>query len=133
MKKSKQESPVKAARKAIEKRLINELKAITGQLVQEGIKTTIDIEKQSKKLAKKITKGLKLKQSAKQETVKENAVASATKTPVREKESAPVKAVPAAKAPEAKDKKAPAPAATANTAPKAKASKPAPQKQEAEK
>ena len=59
MKKSKEESPLKAARKkareAIEIRLSKLLKTITSELGQEEL----DIEKEAKKLAKKITKGLK--------------------------------------------------------------------------
>jgi hypothetical protein len=59
MKKSKEESPLKAARKkareAIEIRLSKLLKTITSELGQEDL----DIEKEAKKLAKKITKGLK--------------------------------------------------------------------------
>lgn len=59
MKKIKEESPIKAARKkareAIEIRLNNLLKTITTELGQEAI----NFEKESKKLAKKIIKGVK--------------------------------------------------------------------------
>ncbi|MDB5022950.1 MAG: hypothetical protein JWP78_705 [Mucilaginibacter sp.] len=59
MKKSKEESPLKAARKkarkAIEIRVGKLLKAIASELGQEAL----DIDKEAKKLAKKITKGLK--------------------------------------------------------------------------
>ena len=59
MKKEKQESPAKAAKKiaikSIQLRLIKTLKTITTELGQEAI----DIEKEAKKLAKKIAKHLK--------------------------------------------------------------------------
>lgn len=59
MKKEKQESPAKAAKKiavkSIQLRLIKTIKTITAELGQE----VIDIEKEAKKLAKKITKHLK--------------------------------------------------------------------------
>jgi hypothetical protein len=59
MKKDKQESPAKAAKKimtkSIRQRLIKNLKTITAELGQ----VEIDIEKEAKKLAKKITKHLK--------------------------------------------------------------------------
>ncbi|HTD40095.1 MAG TPA: hypothetical protein VK671_05705 [Mucilaginibacter sp.] len=58
-KKEKQESPAKAAKKiaikSIQLRLIKTLKTISSELGQEAI----DIEKEAKKLAKKITKNLK--------------------------------------------------------------------------
>jgi hypothetical protein len=63
MKKEKQDKPAKTekkqARKNIQQQLITELKAITGQLGQKAEDVVIDIEKESKKLAKKITKGFK--------------------------------------------------------------------------
>ena len=63
MKKEKQDKPAKAekkqARKNVQQQLITELKAITGQLGQKAEDVAIDIEKESKKLAKKITKGFK--------------------------------------------------------------------------
>lgn len=59
MKKDKQESPAKAAKKiatkSIQQRLIKTIKTITSELGQ----VEIDIEKEAKKLAKKITKHLK--------------------------------------------------------------------------
>ncbi len=59
MKKEKEESPLKVARKktreAIEVRLAKHLRNITTEIGKE----TIDIEKEAKRLAKKITKGLK--------------------------------------------------------------------------
>jgi hypothetical protein len=59
MKKEKNESPVKTARKkakdSIESRLTKTLKSIAAELGQEAI----DIEKTAKKLAKKLTKGFK--------------------------------------------------------------------------
>ena len=64
MKKEKQESPIKAARKktrdAIEARLVKTLKTIASELGQE----VADIEKDAKKLAKKLTKGLKKSKDA---------------------------------------------------------------------
>lgn len=59
MKKEKQESPTKAAKKivtkSIQQRLIKTIKTITAELGQ----VEVDIEKEAKKLAKKITKHLK--------------------------------------------------------------------------
>lgn len=62
MKKDKQESPLKAARKKttkdIELRLVTVFKTITNELGQPNSKPGINIEKQAKKLAKKIAKSL---------------------------------------------------------------------------
>lgn len=87
MKKEKQESPEKAAKKiaikSIQLRLIKTLKTITGELGQEAI----DIEKEAKKLAKKITKHLKTGKEAD----KKDALASETKKSVKTKTVADVK------------------------------------------
>ncbi|HVW13129.1 MAG TPA: hypothetical protein VHB54_04875 [Mucilaginibacter sp.] len=108
MKTEKQESPVKALKKktkdSIHKRLAKVLRSITSELGQDEKNVSIDIEKESKKLAKKIVKGLIIKQ----EPVKEKEKVTA---PV--KESAPVTAKPAAK-------KAPAPKSAKNVAAPAK-------------
>jgi hypothetical protein len=103
MKKEKQESPIKAARKktrdAIEARLVKTLKTIGSELGQEAV----DIEKEAKKLAKKLTKGLK---KGKQED-KSNAPAVEAKKPAKESSDAKPKTVakpvvPVAKKPVAK-------------------------------
>ena len=93
MKKEKQQSPAKAARKAIQDRLIKELTSIAAQLNKQGIHTDIEFEKESKKLAKKITKGAKVDQ------------------PVAEKQTSPAKAEASPKVAAAKPKAAPKPAA----------------------
>ncbi|HZY37179.1 MAG TPA: hypothetical protein VFE53_11050 [Mucilaginibacter sp.] len=109
MKKDKQQSPAKAARKAIQESLIKTLKTIASQLQKQGIHTDIDVEKESKKLAKKITKGAKVDQPAAPAAHKESPAAAEAKAPA--KEAAPVKAKPAAKSPEPKVEKAAAPVA----------------------
>ncbi len=114
MKKEKQASPAKAARKAIQQRLIKELTSIAAQLNKQGIHTDIDFEKESKKLAKKITKGAKVDQ------------------PAAEKEASPAKVEAPAKVSAAKPKAAAKPAApkaakvvVPATTPEPAASKPA--------
>jgi len=107
MKKDKQQSPVKTARKAIQESLVKTLKSIAGQLEKQGIHTDIDFEKESKKLAKKITKGAKFEQPA---AAKEMAPAAEAKPAV--KEATPAKAKPAAKATAPKAEKVVAPIAT---------------------
>ena len=107
MKKDKQQSPAKAARKAIHESLLKTLKSIAAQLQKQGIHTDADLEKESKKLAKKITKGAKVDQPA---APKETAPAADTKAPA--KEAAPAKAKPAAKAAAPKAQKVAAPATT---------------------
>jgi hypothetical protein len=111
MKKDKQPSPAKAARKAIQESLLKTLKSIAAQLEKQGIHTDADLEKESKKLAKKITKGAKVDQPA---APKEAALAAETKVPA--KEAAPVKTKPAVKAVAPKPEKAAAPATPAKTA-----------------
>ncbi len=126
MKKDKQQSPAKAARKAIQESLVKTLKSIAGQLEKQGIHTDIDLEKESKKLAKKITKGAKVDQPA---AAKETAPAAEAKTPV--KEAAPAKTKPAVKAVASKAEKVLAPVAPPKpVAPEAapKAAKAAPKK-----
>jgi hypothetical protein len=118
MKKDKQQSPIKAARKAIQESLLKTLKSIAGQLQKQGIHTDTDLEKESKKLAKKITKGAKVDHPA---ASKETAPATEAKTPAKvtapaetkapAKAAAPAKAKPAAKAPAPKAEKVVAPAA----------------------
>ena len=108
MKKEKQESPAKAAKKiatkSIQQRLIKAIKTITAELGQ----VEIDIEKEAKKLAKKITKNLK----PAKEADKSPAPAAAAKKV--EKAPAASKAKPAAKpAPVAAVKKPVAKAAPA--------------------
>jgi len=94
MKKEKQESPLKAARKktreAIEIRLIKTLKTLTGELGQGAL----DIEKEAKKLAKKITKKLKgKKDAADKETLPTNGSIKAAKEGNDTKEKAVSKPV----------------------------------------
>ena len=96
MKKDKEESPLKVARKktreAIEVRLAKHLRNITTEIGKE----TIDIEKEAKRLAKKITKGLK---KASEKSEKENDKAAekpASKSPAVSNAKKPVaKATPA--------------------------------------
>ena len=107
MKKDKQQSPAKAARKAIQESLLKTLKSIAGQLQKQGIHTDADLEKESKKLARKITKGAKVDQPA---APKETAQATEVKAPA--KPAAPVKTKPAAKAAAPKAEKVVIPAAT---------------------
>jgi len=113
MKKEKQPSPVKAARKAIQGILLTEINNITEQLQKQGITTDVDADKEAKKLAKRITKGAKA--IAAPET---KPVAAETKAP--EKKAAPAKEKAAPKAPE---KKAEPAKAAAPKAPAAKATK----------
>jgi adenine specific DNA methylase Mod len=95
MKKEKEESPLKVARKktreAIEVRLAKHLRNITTEIGKEAI----DIEKEAKKLAKKITKGLKKADAEK--PVKENKTAEkpASKSPVSNAKKPVAKAAPA--------------------------------------
>ena len=117
MKKIKSENPLKAARKQakedIQKRLLKVFKTITNELGQDVKNLSIDIEKESKKLAKKIAKGL----SISKETNKEALPASANTAPAK------VSVVKAAK-PVADAKKPVVKAAPAKTvAPKIKAVK----------
>jgi len=107
MKKDKQQSPAKAARKAIQESLVKTLKSITGQLEKQGIHTDIDLEKESKKLAKKITKGAKVDQPV---TAKETTPAAEAKIQVKEATSA--KAKTAAKTVTPKAEKVVVPAVT---------------------
>jgi hypothetical protein len=128
MKKDKQPSPAKAARKAIQESLLKTLKSIASQLQKQGIHTEADLEKESKKLAKKITKGAKVDQPAAtkatpatgakmsgtetQNPANENASASAKKAaPAPMKEPARAKAKPVAKPSASKTIKVTAPAA----------------------
>ncbi|MDF2430428.1 MAG: hypothetical protein JWP44_59 [Mucilaginibacter sp.] len=98
MKKNKEESPVKTARKkatrSIQLRLSKLLTTITNELGQDEQKAVIDIEKESKKLAKKIAKHLIVKK----ETAKEKPATTAAEKPVKENKSTPeavaAKAVP---------------------------------------
>jgi len=97
MKKEKSQSPLKTAKKktreAIQKRLAKLFTTITTELSQD--KPAIDIEKESKKLAKRLTKGLVIKEEAKE--------APAPAAPVKEAKAAKVK--PAAKPKPAKEEK----------------------------
>jgi len=91
MKNNKPKSPFKTARKearkAIQLRLVKELTAITGQLKIGTDNKVIDIEKESKKLAKKISKGIKADKAAK------SAVSATPKTVTKPKAVAePIKA-----------------------------------------
>lgn len=126
MKKDKQPSPVKNARKAIQESLLKALKSIAGQLEKQGIRTDADLEKESKKLAKKITKGAKVEQPA---ASKEAVPAVEAKAPA--KEAVPAKTKPAAKAAAPKAEKVVAPAAPTKPAvpePAPKTTKAAPKK-----
>jgi hypothetical protein len=111
MKKEKQESPAKAAKKivtkSIQQRLIKTIKTITTELGQ----VEVDIEKEAKKLAKKITKHLKAvkepeKTAALAVTDKkvEKAPAASKTAPVAAAKKPVAKAAPA-KAPGAKSSK----------------------------
>jgi hypothetical protein len=111
MKKDKQQSPIKAARKAIQESLIKTLKSIADQFQKQGIHADIDLEKESKKLAKKITKGAKVDHpSAPKETTPAQEAQAPAKT------AAPAKAKPIAKAAAPKAQKVAAPAALAKPA-----------------
>ena len=112
MKKEKQESPAKAAKKiavkSIQLRLIKTIKNITVELGQE----VIDIEKEAKKLAKKITKHLKTGSEAD----KKDAPVTEAKKPAKEKTAANAKpAVQSAAAPAKKTVAKTAPAKAAAT------------------
>ena len=125
MKKEKQQSPAKVARKAIQERLIKELKSIAAQLQKQGIHSDIDVEKESKKLAKKITKGAKVDQPA---APKETAPVEA-KTPAKAAEPVKPKAVAKPAAPKAEKVVVPATAPKpAAAAPVSKTVKPAAKK-----
>jgi hypothetical protein len=84
MKKNKEESPVKAARKkatkSIQLRISKLLETITNELGQDEQKAVIDIEKEAKKLAKKIAKHLIVKK----ETVKEKPATVTAEKPLKE-------------------------------------------------
>ena len=138
MKKDKQPSPAKAARKAIHETILKTLKSIAGQLQKQGIHTDADLEKESKKLAKKITKGAKVDQPAAPKAV---APAAEAKAPAKEagtakakpaaQAKAPAKAKPAPKAVAPKAEKVVIPAATPEppaAVPVAKTAKAAPKK-----
>jgi len=105
MKKEKQESPAKAAKKiatkSIQQRLIKSIKTITAELGQ----VEIDIEKEAKKLAKKITKNLKPAKEAEKNPAPVAATKKVEKAPaVSKAKPAPVVAAkkPVAKKPVAK-------------------------------
>ncbi len=140
MKKSKKQSPVKdtikKSKETIRVRLVKELKAVTDLLVKQGLATAIDIEKEAKKLAKKITKGIKALE-VKTEAPKENP-SPAAKAPVKEtpqvKEVKVVTPKAAPKSPEAKPKQVVAPKQPAKVAPaKVNAVKAAPVKKDVKK
>jgi hypothetical protein len=126
MKKDKSQSLLKAARKktreTVQKRLVSALQKITNELHQDGSKPSIDVEKESKKLAKKITKHFTASKEAEKDTIP--AVANAA--PVKEnkvepaKPTASKKAAPIAKKPVAKvaPTKPAAPKAVNNSLPK---------------
>jgi len=94
MKKEKQPSPAKTARKAIHEHLLSELKNIAAKLQKDGITIIADIEKEAKKLAKKLTKGAKTDQPESAPAAKEK---PAVKTPEKKATTATEK--PVAKAP----------------------------------
>ena len=106
MKKNTKKSEVKIAKKAvktsIQQRLIKELTAITGLITTDAKKVAVNIEKESKKLAKKITKGLKpvlpVNEDKKAEAPKKAETPKKATTP--KSKAQPAKT--AAKAPEAK-------------------------------
>ena len=126
MKKEKQESPAKSvkktATKSIQLRLIKTLKTITSELGHD----VIDIEKEAKKLAKKITKNFKPKEVEKTTTPAPEAKKPAS-TPAASKAKPASKPAPvaAAKKPVAKAAavKAPAPKLEAAKAPEPKSTK----------
>ncbi|MDB5005827.1 MAG: hypothetical protein JWQ84_555 [Mucilaginibacter sp.] len=84
MKKNKEESPVKASRKkaakSIQLRISKLLETITNELGQDEQKAVINIEKEAKKLAKKIAKHLIVKK----ETVKEKPATVTAEKPVKQ-------------------------------------------------
>jgi len=125
MKKEKQESPEKAAKKiakkSIQLRLVKTLKNITTELGQEEI----NIEKEAKKLAKKITKNLKPVKEADKNNEPASGAKKAEKAPAADKakvaKAAPIPAAkPIAKAVPAKTltPKKEAPKAVAPKSPK---------------
>lgn len=126
MKKEKQESPAKAAKKiatkSIQQRLIKTLNTITTELGQ----VEIDVEKEAKKLAKKIIKNLKAAKEA-EKPAAPAVVVKKVETPIVAKAKSVAKPAPvvAAKKPVAKvaPAKAPAPIKDAAKAPAAKTSK----------
>ena len=122
MKKEKQESPAKAAKKlatkSIQQRLVKTIKTITSELGQ----VEIDIEKEAKKLAKKITKHLK---TAKEP---EKAATPATQAKKVEKKPETNNAKPAAKTSTVAAAKAPAAKAASVAAAKKPVTKAAPVK-----
>ena len=95
MKKEKEETPDKAvkkkARNDIQARLVKVIKTITTELGHDAL----DIEKEAKKLAKKITKGLKVVKK----TDKAVAPVSNAKKPVKSDNSTKEKAISKAPAP----------------------------------
>ena len=116
MKKEKSQLQSKAAKKKIKEgiqtRLANLLTAITGELSLG--KLAIDIEKESKKLAKKLVKGLVVKEAAKPTApapVKETKAKSAPKVSAPVKETKAPKAASTAKKTVAKTPVAAKPAA----------------------
>ena len=125
MKKEKQESSAKAAKKiatkSIQQRLIKTLKTITAELGQ----VELDIEKEAKKLAKKITKNLKPVKEADKNNEPATGAKKAEKAPAADKakvaKAAPIPAAkPIAKAVPAKTltPKKEAPKAVAPKSPK---------------
>ena len=127
MKKEKQESPAKAAKKiatkSIQQRLIKTLNTITAELGQ----VEIDVEKEAKKLAKKIIKNLKVAKEAEKPATPTVAVKKVETAPVltKAKPVAQSVAVAASKKPVAKAApiKAPLPLKDAAKTPAAKTSK----------
>jgi hypothetical protein len=123
MKKEKQPSAAKAARKSIHESLVKALTTIADKLKKDGLNTIVDIEKEAKKLAKKITKGAKPDHPAEKEATKESLVIAEAKAPSKEKKEVKPKVEP--KSPEAKVTKpvngsaTPAPAAKQAAAKKA--------------
>ncbi|MBS1524515.1 MAG: hypothetical protein JST19_02635 [Bacteroidetes bacterium] len=99
MKTDKQVSPLKALKKrtkeSIHKRLAKALRSITAELGQDEKNLSIDIEKESKKLAKKLVKGMIVKPEPDKE-----------KAAVPAKTNAPAAAKPAAKKTQAPAQKA---------------------------
>jgi hypothetical protein len=117
MKKEKQESPAKAAKKiatkSIQQRLIKILKTITSELGQ----VEVDIEKEAKKLAKKITKHLKTVKEPEKSTTPETGAKKVQKKPEPNNAKPVVKAAPVAvvNKPAAKTATKTAPVAAAKT------------------
>lgn len=133
MKKDKQPSPAKAARKGIQETLVKTLTTIAGQLQKKGIHTDIDIEKEARKLAKKITKGAKVDEPA---APAESKPAGETNAPAKAAVTAAKPAASKSAKPAApKTAKVVAPAATPEPAASAPVAKPAktPAKKPAEK